>query len=67
MATRAKRGTAADKVGVFVYLTPEVHKRYVEAVAERDITKSQFAEHAFLRELEDPTIQPAQGGLYDVA
>ena len=67
MATRAKRGTAKDVIGVYIQLSPELHRRFEEAVAERDITKRRLVEAAILRELDHPTALNDQGGLYDVA
>lgn len=67
MATRAKRGTAKDVIGIFVQLSPELHQRFEAAVASRDITKRRLVEAAILQELEHPTAVNEQGGLYDVA
>ena len=67
MAQKAKKGSARDTVGIFVHIDAQLHKAYLEAVAERDITKRRLVEAALRRELAEPTVMATQGGLYDVA
>lgn len=66
-ARRAPRGSAKNCIGIYADIDPELHAAYERAVAERNITKRQLIEVALRRELADPTITAAQGGLYDVA
>ena len=66
-ARRAPRGSAKNCIGIYADIDPELHAAYERAVAERNITKRQLIEAALRRELADPTITAAQGGLYDVA
>jgi hypothetical protein len=67
MAKRAPRGANKDVIGIYVALDPDMYAAYVKAAAERDITKRELVVAALRRELADPTISNAQGGLYDVA
>ena len=67
MAQKAKKGSARDTVGIFVHIDAQLHRAYLEAVAERDITTRRLVEAALRRELADPTAMATQGGLYDVA
>lgn len=67
MAIRAKRGTAKGKIGIFVYLDPELHRRFLDAVAERDVHKSPLVEAAIRQELDHPTFKPQQEAFHDVA
>ena len=68
MATRAPRGSAKDVIGIYVELSPDLHRRFEEAVAQRDITKRRLVEAAIIHELEHPTVlNDGQGVLYDVA
>ena len=60
MAQKAKKGSARDTVGIFVHIDAQLHRAYLEAVAERDITKRRLIEAALRRELADPTIAPAR-------
>lgn len=67
MAQKAKKGTARDTTGFYVRIDAELHRAYLNACVDRDITRRRLIEAALRRELAEPTEFATPGGLFDVA
>ena len=67
MAQKAKKGSARDTVGIYLRIDAELHRAYLAACTERDVTKRRLVEAALRRELAEPTAFATAGGLFDVA
>lgn len=53
---RAPRGSLKDAVGIYAQLPKELFDAYVQASAERGITRRLLVEAAIRRELAEPTV-----------